>query len=267
MEAEKRYWFVFYKDRLLIDLVDGFYHVPCCKEPPMEIPVGSTVQTVGMWNDLECKAYSVNTPINGTKSPGRVMESLRTTFEMLPLKEYKWAGKASQILNWDVNTKYCPHCGEPMHQISPIGKKCPVCRQEFYPIISPAVIVRITRGDEILLVHARNFKADYYGLIAGFLEPGESLEECVYREVCEETQLKIKNLEYFGSQSWPYPSGIMVGYTAEYESGELTLQNAELSKGGWFRKDNLPMIPKKLSLARKLIDDWLEEETEMLADY
>lgn len=250
-----------------MELIDGYYHVPCCKEPPLEVPVGSTIHTIGEWNDLECKTYRVSMPVDGTKGPEYVMESLRTTFEMLPLKEYKWAGKAAQILNWDANTKYCPHCGEPMHQISPIGKKCPVCRQEFYPAIAPAMIVRITQGNKILLVHARNFKADYYGLIAGFLEPGENLEECVYREVREETQLKIKNLKYFGSQSWPYPSGIMVGYTAEYESGELTLQNAELSKGGWFGKDNLPMIPKKLSLARKLIDDWLGEETEKLADY
>ena len=87
------------------------------------------------------------------------------------------------------------------------------------------MIVRITREDQILLVHARNFKSDYYGLIAGFLEPGESLEECVYREVMEETRLRIKNLKYFGSQTWPYPSGIMIGYTAEYDSGELMLQN------------------------------------------
>ena len=267
METEKSYWFVFYKDRLLMERTDGHYHVPCRKEPPLEVPIGSTIQPIGEWNDLECKTYKGNMPVDGAKAPEYVMESLRTTFEMLPLKEYNWAGKASQILNWDENTKYCPHCGEPMRQISLIGKKCPVCRQEFYPVIAPAMIVRITQGDKILLVHARNFKADYYGLIAGFLEPGESLEECVYREVREETQLKIKNLKYFGSQSWPYPSGIMVGYTAEYESGELTLQNAELSKGGWFGKDNLPMIPKKLSLARKLIDDWLGEETEKLSDY
>jgi NAD+ diphosphatase len=142
-------------------------------------------------------------------------------------------------------------------QVSPIAKKCPECRQEYYPRISPAIIVRITRGDEILLVHARNFRGDYYGLVAGFLEVGETLEDCVRREVMEETGLTITNLRYFGSQSWPYPSGIMLGFTADYVAGEVHLQREELSKGQFFDRNHLPAIPKRLSLARVLIDDWL----------
>ena len=97
-------------------------------------------------------------------------------------------------------------------------------------------------------------------IVAGFLEPGETLEECVHREVMEETGLRIKNLRYFGSQPWPYPSGIMVGYWAEYESGTIKLQNEELSAGAFYGRDNLPEIPKKLSIARKLIDAWLNNE-------
>jgi NAD+ diphosphatase len=108
------------------------------------------------------------------------------------------------------------------------------------------------------MVRAKNFRGTYYGLVAGFLEAGETLEECVHREVMEETGIRIKNLKYFGSQPWPYPSGVMIGFTADYESGEIKLQDEELSAGDFFRKDNLPEIPKKLSLARKLIDDWLE---------
>ena len=111
----------------------------------------------------------------------------------------------------------------------------------------------------LLLVHARNFKTDFYGCIAGFVETGESLEEAVRREVMEETHIRIKNLKYFKSQPWPYPCGLMVGFFAEYESGELVLQESELSKGGWFNKNNLPTIPEKLSLARMLIDCWLGE--------
>jgi NAD+ diphosphatase len=145
----------------------------------------------------------------------------------------------------------------PTVQVSPIAKKCPECRQEYYPRISPAIIVRITRGDEILLVHARNFRGDYYGLVAGFLEVGETLEDCVRREVMEETGLTITNLRYFGSQSWPYPSGIMLGFTADYVAGEVHLQREELSKGQFFDRNHLPAIPKRLSLARVLIDDWL----------
>lgn len=111
-----------------------------------------------------------------------------------------------------------------------------------------------------MLVHARNFRGTFKGLVAGFLEPGETLEECVYREVMEETGLTIKNLKYFGSQPWPYPSGIMVGYYAEYESGTIKLQDEELSAGAFYSRDNLPEIPKKLSIARKLIDAWLEHK-------
>lgn len=114
-------------------------------------------------------------------------------------------------------------------------------------------------GDEVLLVHAKNFKSDFYGLVAGFVETGETLEEAVYREVMEETGIKIKNLTYFGSQTWPYPCGLMVGFNADYVSGEIKLQESELSKGAWFRKDKLPTLPEKLSIARKLIDNWMEK--------
>ena len=121
------------------------------------------------------------------------------------------------------------------------------------------MIVLIKKGDEVLLVHAKNFKTDFYGLVAGFVETGETLEEAVHREVLEETGLTIHHLKYFSSQPWPFPSGLMVGFTADYASGELSLQTTELSKGGWFTKDNLPQIPEKLSIARKLIDYWLNE--------
>ena len=117
----------------------------------------------------------------------------------------------------------------------------------------------MSRGDELLLVHAHNFKYDFYGLVAGFVETGETLEEAVTREVKEETGLKIKNIRYYASQPWPYPSGLMAGFYAEYESGEVTLQYSELKSGGWFNKNNLPRIPEKLSIARQLIDNWLEQ--------
>ena len=131
-----------------------------------------------------------------------------------------------------------------------------------WPQLATAVIVLIHRGDEVLLVHAKNFKTDFYGLVAGFVETGETLEEAVHREVMEETGIKIKNVTYFSSQPWPYPSGLMVGFNADYVSGEVRLQRSELSKGDWFSKNNLPTIPEKLSIARMLIDAWLEKGEE-----
>ena len=236
---------------------DG-YHIPFGQEPPVKVPIGSTVHYIGEMQGKTCRTYTIHTPIPGEESPARQMTGLRASFDELPFEEYYQAGKAFQILNWDQNTRYCPSCGVPTKRISDIGKKCPECRQEFYPHISPAIIVRIQMEDSILMVRAKNFRGNYYGLVAGFLEAGETLEECVHREVWEETGIRIKNVKYFGSQPWPYPSGVMIGFTADYESGERKLQAEELSAGDFFTKENLPEIPKKLSLARKLIDDWLE---------
>lgn len=252
------YWFVFYKDQILmVQQADG-YHIPTGEEAPVKVPIGSTVHDIGDLQGIPCRTYALYTPISGEEAPVRQMTGLRASYDLLPFEEYYKAGKAFQILNWDQNTRYCPACGVPTHPISAIGKKCPQCRQEFYPHISPAIIVRIRKEDSILLVHARNFRGTFYGLVAGFLEAGETLEECVHREVMEETGLQIKNLKYFGSQPWPYPSGIMIGFTADYAGGDIKLQNEELSAGAFYTKDHLPEIPKKLSLARKLIDDWLE---------
>ena len=114
-------------------------------------------------------------------------------------------------------------------------------------------------GSEILMVQARNFRTNHYGLVAGFVETGETLEQCVERELWEETHVKVKNIKYFGSQPWPYPCGLMVGFTADYVEGDIQLQKAELTRGGWFTRDNLPPIPGKASIARQLIDDWLKE--------
>ena len=140
-----------------------------------------------------------------------------------------------------------------------ISKRCEECGKEVWPSLATAIIVLVHRGDEVLLVHARNFRGNFFGLVAGFVETGESLEEAVHREVMEETGLTITNLRYFGSQPWPYPSGLMVGFHADYVSGEIKLQKEELAAGQWFGRDNLPEIPEKLSIARKIIDDWLSK--------
>jgi NAD+ diphosphatase len=120
--------------------------------------------------------------------------------------------------------------------------------------------VLIHKGDEVLLVRAKNFRTDFYGLVAGFVETGETLEEAVAREAFEETGVRINNIRYFGSQPWPYPCGLMVGFNADYVSGDIHLQKSEIAKGGWFKRDNLPTIPEKLSIARMLLDAWLDEK-------
>ena len=143
---------------------------------------------------------------------------------------------------------------------TPISKRCPQCGREIWPALSPAIIVLVHKGNEALLVHARNFKGDYYGLVAGFVETGETLEEAVHREVAEETGITITNLRYFGSQPWPYPNGLMVGFEADYVAGNIHLQKEELSHGAWFSKEKLPAVPDKLSIARKMIDHWRTQD-------
>jgi NAD+ diphosphatase len=216
------------------------------------------------------KAYRIEQPI--IDSDRYEMCPLRQSFHKLPHEDYLKAGKCHELLYWDQNTKFCGVCGGPMRFDTAISKKCEHCGKEIWPQLATAVIVRIRRQettrasdgttirkDEILLVHAKNFRGDHYGLVAGFVETGETLEEAVYREVLEETGLHITNLRYFGSQPWPYPCGLMVGFTADYDFGKIHLQRSELTKGAWFDRDHLPAIPEKMSIARQLIDAWLEE--------
>ncbi len=256
----KTYYFVFCKTSLLLEHTDdGRFTIPLCDEPPVETRPWTHVMNIAAMNDgTPVKAYSIDRPVTGSRQ--YEMCELRASFYKLSAELYLKAGKCRELLYWDQNTRFCGVCGAPMKMHTDISKRCTQCGKEVWPQLATAIIVLIHRGDEVLLVHARNFKGNFYGLVAGFVETGETLEQAVMREVMEETSLTIGNLRYFGSQPWPYPAGLMVGYEADYISGEVYLQKEELSGGRWFRKDNLPVIPEKLSIARQLIDKWLNEE-------
>lgn len=249
------YYFIFCKDELLLT-ADG--RVPTGTEPPIHLEPWQTLHRLPPLDGLDCRTARIDSPV---VAPGWQMKGLRESFYLLPHSLYNRAGKAHEILYWDQNTRFCGVCGAPMKLHTDISKRCTNCGKEVWPSLATAIIVAITRneGREILLVQSKSFKKDYLGLVAGFVETGETLEECVHREVMEETQLRIRNLRYFASQPWPYPSCLMVGFTAEYDSGTLRLQTSELSKGGWYSRDNLPAIPGKVSLARRLIDHWMGE--------
>ena len=253
------FYFVFCKDELLLERqADGTFAVPCQEEPPTPLKPWTTVLNISpMADGTPVKAYSIDAPVTG--NPRYEMCGLRASYFKLSETSYLKAGKCAELLYWDHNTRFCGVCGGQMHFHTDISKRCEMCGKEVWPQLATAVIVLISRGDEVLLVHARNFRTDFYGLVAGFVETGETLEEAVCREVMEETGLQITNLRYFGSQPWPYPCGLMVGFRADYAGGDIHLQRSELSKGAWFRRDNLPHIPEKLSIARKLIDQWIEE--------
>ena len=223
-------------------------------QPPVEFQPWEKVTRIEN-EGLTAHIYRLDRPVTGRND--LKMMGLRQTFGLLSAEMYQLAGKCAELVYWDQNSRYCGCCGAPMKWHTEISKHCTECGKELWPQLQTAIIVRVTRGEEVLLVHANNFRGNHYGLVAGFVETGESLEECVEREVWEETHLRVKNIRYFASQPWPYPAGLMVGFTAEYESGELQLQRSELGDGGWFRRDNMPEIPNRSSLARLLIDDWV----------
>lgn len=252
-------WYVFFKDNLLMQkTTEGTCTIPWGIQPPVAPSKEQKTHRVLLPTGIYAKTFAIDYPIAETSQ--WMMTNLRASFDHLKLEDYRAAGKAYQILFWDQHSRYCPVCGTPTEQRTDIMKKCPKCGYELYPPISTATIVLVRRNDEILLVHARNFRGTFFGLVAGFLEAGETLEQCVRREVMEETGLTIRNITYFDSQPWPYPSGLMVGFFADYESGEIKLQDDELSAGAFYHRDNLPELPQKLSIARRLIDTWLAKK-------
>ena len=165
------------------------------------------------------------------------------------------AGRALQILDWDRTTRFCGRCGSATrHGRNDRSKHCDSCRIPVYPRLSPSIIVLVTRGNEVLL--ARNAAwgpSGFYSTLAGFVEPGESIEETVHREVFEEVGVRIKNPRYLGSQSWPFPNSLMLGFHAQYESGEFTYHDEEIADAQWFNVEALPNIPGPHAISRWLI--------------
>ncbi|RWU21530.1 NAD(+) diphosphatase [Pseudomonas alkylphenolica] len=168
---------------------------------------------------------------------------------------YKILGYAAQIGTWAREHRFCGNCGQPMQQIHwERAMYCAPCDLRSYPRISPSMIVLITRGDEILLARSPRFVTGVYSTLAGFAEPGESAEDCLVREVREEVAIEVQNIQYVGSQCWPFPHSMMLGFHAEYAGGEIVMQPDEIEDAQWFRVDALPPLPAGRSIARYLID-------------
>jgi NAD+ diphosphatase len=138
-----------------------------------------------------------------------------------------------------------------------MAMRCTRCGMMHYPRVSPAVIVRVRRENEILLARSPGFPKGMRSVLAGFVEPGESIEETIHREVREEVGLEVENLGYFGSQPWPFPNSLMIGFTADYAGGEIRPEPGEIEDAGWYRADELPQLPPKVSIARRMIDDFV----------
>ncbi len=219
----------------------------------------SPLQYLGALGDTPCYAVTV---AGETPPPdGFAFVPLRELFGRLPDWAFAVAGKAVQVVAWERTHRFCGQCGTPTEQVpGERATRCPNCGLTNFPRLSPATIVRIERGPELLLARGKNFPPGMYSNIAGFVEPGESLEETVAREVREEVGVEVMDIRYFASQPWPYPNSLMLGFTATYVSGEIRADETEIADARWFRWDALPNIPPPLSIARRLIDDFVARQ-------
>jgi NAD+ diphosphatase len=191
--------------------------------------------------------------------PGWRAVSLRAAMMALGDPLMGIAGRAVQVLEWDRTHRYCGHCATPTEpRTDERSRICPNCGLVVYPRVSPAMMALVWRGKELLLARSPRFAKGMYSALAGFVEAGETLEECVAREVAEEVGVQVKNLRYFGSQSWPFPHSLMVAYTAEWAGGEIVPQEGEIEEAGWYPIDALPGIPPRFSIAGHLIRDTVE---------
>jgi NAD+ diphosphatase len=180
---------------------------------------------------------------------------LRSLFFRLPESLLAIAARAFQVVEWDRTHRYCGRCGTPTRdKTGERAKECPACGYVAYPRVTPAMMVLVTRGTEVLLARSPRFPAGMYSALAGFVEPGETIEDCIHREVREEVGLEIDGIRYFASQSWAFPHSLMIAYTAEYAGGELRLEPTEIAEAKWFPWDAVPRLPPSISISRRLIE-------------
>jgi NAD+ diphosphatase len=195
----------------------------------------------------------------GVKLPeGFRFSNRRDLHKLYNIEIFNRSGAAYQMMNLFLKNRFCGACGKPMtdHERD-LARYCSSCGNTTYAALSPAVIVAVEKDGMLLLGHNIHFPSGRYSILAGFVDPGETLEDTIKRELFEEAGITVKNIRYFGSQPWPFPNSMMFGFNADWESGELTPDGEELSDVRWFAADNLPELPPSISISRRLIDDWV----------
>lgn len=255
--AGPAYWFVFQLNKLLID-TNNPINIPFTKNLGKLKISPIRTQYIGTLDQHPCYSAEV---IPKTDAPeGMVFKDLRQSYDDLDEDVYLLAGRAVQIVNWDSNHQFCGKCGTATEtKVDEMVKLCPECGFSSHTRLSPAVITAIVKDGKLLMAKHNNAPNNRYGLIAGFVEAGATLEEAVLRETLEEVGLSIKDIEYFGSQPWPFPNSLMIAFTAKYDSGEIMVDGEEIAHAKWFSPDELPDIPSRISIAGELID-WYKKK-------
>jgi NAD+ diphosphatase len=204
-------------------------------------------------------ALSADVPV---ASPFELVDAfgVRGFYRALGEERFRFAGMANQLVDWASTHRFCGRCATPTERVlDERAMRCPSCGLFAYPRISPAIIVLVRRGEEALLARGARFPLPFYSTLAGFVEVGETFAEPVAREIREEVGIEVRDIRYFGSQPWPFPHSLMIAFNAEWARGDIVIEPEEIVDAKWFRPDALPTIPPRLSIARRLIDAWLED--------
>ena len=257
--TDDAFYCVFHGDELIADMRS----VEPCLLPHSEVrflaPEPVRELFLGYWHGKPCFALELDRTTEGVPSNYQV-GNLYQILGRVPDALFALAGRAQQLLAWDRENAFCGRCGESMgsHK-QERARVCEPCGTLVYPRIAPCVIVLVSRGEEMLLARNANFPIEMFSTLAGFIEAGESVEECLQREVKEEVGVDVENIRYFSSQSWPFPNQLMLGFFAEYSGGEIVCEDEEIAEAHWFRADNLPNIPPVQSISGQLIRRHVEQ--------
>jgi NAD+ diphosphatase len=252
--SEPAHWFLFQGSQILVRREQDRAWVPLLATPQELGLEPVRTQYLGTLAGRHC--YSGECAPDVPAPHGYFWSGLRALFGSFDDAMFALAGRAVQIMDWDRSHQYCGRCGTPtLVKSGERARACPSCGQIHYPRIAPAVMALVRRGDQLLLARSPHFVPGMYSALAGFVEPGESLEHCLVREVKEEVGVKVGNLRYFSSQSWPFPHSLMIAFNCDWVEGEIIPDPGEIEAAGWFGLDNLPVLPNKISVARRLIDN------------
>jgi len=248
-----RVYFVFSDQGLLCKWDDNGNWLPTSSLAELEHLVEHQ-HLLGYHNDTAYYAVHVK-PVPDTE-----MADLRSLFGKTDRMTIALAGRAQQVIDWYHQHQICGRCGQAMSEhVADRAMVCKDCGTAQYPRLSPSIIVLVHDGDQVLMARSHRFPEGMYSTLAGFVEPGESIEETLHREVLEEVGVTVKNLRYLGSQPWPFPNSLMLGFHAEYAGGDIQCQEEEIADARWFALDNLPQIPGRMAISRWLIDAYLKE--------
>jgi len=246
------FWIIVQGDALVLNMLDGNHSLVEGELPPW-VNTHAAPLLIGTWKGRPVRILEIGS--DNTIPSHCLAQALLLTFfhENLPDDLLSLVGRAQQILAWERKSAVCPRCGGGTDRISGTwGKRCQACGYEHFPSIHPCTLVLVCRGEEVLLIRKAEWPPGYYSLPSGFCDFGESLEECARREVAEETGIGIRNLHYVGSQCWPFPGQLMIGFTADYAEGEIVIEREELEDAAWFPRNAIPP-----TFSRKSIAGWM----------